>query len=1030
MKLKENHILIGIGGTGGKILKDFRKRIFQEYNESERRQVPIGYVYVDSTREMITPGSPDWRVLGQDACFLEEEFVFIKGVDPQAVLQNPAGYPGLKGFTKGAFVSKALGQIGAAAAQKRLAGRILFGSSVDEYKATLLRQFNKINQISGAVRTNIHLFAGLAGGTGSGSIVDVVAQTRMIDQFRKELDPDGKTGTNIVVYCMVPEVTPPGNSDAGRYHANGYAALAELNALFSKRYIPYDVSGNSERLNLNAMGVQKVADGCIVYSNVNEHGRIVNSFTQLPSIVSDFTYNRIFLEDNDNTKEFIRTYSFENINDWRIEYHEKERDPQGNPLPARMKTFSSFGIKRIVIPEEEIVEFFTYSFGQQALLQMRYNNWNDDLGFRDKPANKDFRSDIESLLEGWRMTRKHVTLDSPILNDEKGKWSGFAEYWNNVIPVWTEEARSNSTPINELERFCNEGYEKFFRKRGVTKFFEDKTQSRELHANEISGLIEAYMFNQWSVGTLSLYNLLELMDIIIETAEKKRNEAEGDIQKYNQQLEQLEQARKSNALDYGSKGVIGGLLFKNKLIQNHSTILQQLYLKKTEREGLLFAVSMLSTLQMKLNSLKSRVEKFVGIIAAALEDVENQLGTRCQDEGGISDLKDTVIRFYDKKAVVKFTKDVIKNSTKQKEIAGEFRQQLINLIGQDHSFARANATVGRDDIARLFDTAIRAKAISIHDNTLLEDNEKLINRNILEQLSEQYPTEDSLRAFATQVIEQSGVFTTFTKNEIKKAVPNNVDVPAPGLNIMRKIVFVNLPEPKGNERIQQFAEKLRAALIGAVSGDIHVHVDMSSERKNEISISSISYCFPLRVLETLTFLREKYEYMTRQSSEASLNRIVLHTEDISERLPGLFVQDALPPEKLIEVFSPYLILAYATGDIRYADRADGTGKKAYGQLEKNRLGVEILKPLSDNRFCEMIYGEFFTEEFGDALREKFENAIKGEYLHVEKRNELVTGIQDLIVNTILPECGGNQGSEQFIFWSNAAEKALDIIEQA
>ncbi|MDH6343609.1 hypothetical protein M2480_002405 [Parabacteroides sp. PFB2-12] len=1029
MKLNENHILIGVGGTGGKILKAFRKRIFQEYNESERKQLPVGYVYVDSSREMMTPGSPDWRVLGQDACFLEEEFVFVKGVTPAAVLQNPEGYPGLKGFTKGAFVSKALGEVGAAAAQKRLAGRILFGSSINNYKATLLKQFTKINHNSGAVRTNIHIFAGLAGGTGSGAIIDLVAQTRLIDQFRKELDPDGKTGTNIVVYCMVPEVTPPGNCDAGNYHANGYAALTELNALLTKRYKPYDVSGKSERLDFDALDVKRIADGCIVYSNVNEHGRIVDSFTQLPSIVADFTYNRIFLPQNDNTEEFIRAYSFENINDWRIEYHEKEKDPQGKPLPARTKTFSSFGIKRIVIPEEEIVEYFTYSFGKQALLQMRYNNWNDDLGFRDRPANKDFRSEIEELLEKWRMTRKHITLDSPILEDEKGKWGGFADYWNNVIPVWTEEARGNSTPINELERFCNEGYDKFFRKRGVAKFFEDKIQSRELHANEISGLIEAYMFNQWMVGDLSLYNLLELMEIVIETTEKKRNDAEGEIRKYNQQLEQLENARKSNALEYGGKGVIGGLLFKNKLIQNHSTILQQLYLKKTEREGLLFAISMLSTLQMKLNSLKSRVEKFVGIITTALDDVENQLATRCQDEGGITDLKETVIRFYDQKAVHKFTQEVIKNTTKQKEIAREFRQQLGQLIGQDHTFARANATVNRDEIAKLFDTAIRAKAITIHDTTLLEDNEKLINRNILEQLSEEYPTEDSLRTFATEVVQQSGVYTTFSRNEINKAVPNNVDVPEQGQNIMRKIVFVNLPEPKGNEQIQRFAEKLQAALTGAVEGGIKVCVDMSSERKNEITISTISYCFPLRVLDTLTFLREKYEYLTQKSNEASLNRIVLHTEDISDKLPALFVQDALSPEKRIERYSPYLILAYVTGVIRYADRADGTGKKAYGEIEKNRLGMEILKPLSDNRFTDMIYGEFFTEAYGDGLKEKFEQAMRGEYLHVEKRQELVAKVQELVVNTILPECGNNQGSEQFLFWSRAAETALDNIEQ-
>ena len=47
-----NHILVGVGGTGGKVLKAIRKRIYQEFpNDEERDKLSIGFVYVDSTRE-------------------------------------------------------------------------------------------------------------------------------------------------------------------------------------------------------------------------------------------------------------------------------------------------------------------------------------------------------------------------------------------------------------------------------------------------------------------------------------------------------------------------------------------------------------------------------------------------------------------------------------------------------------------------------------------------------------------------------------------------------------------------------------------------------------------------------------------------------------------------------------------------------------------------------------------------------------------------------------------------------------------
>lgn len=156
--MAQNHILVGIGGTGGKILKAFRKRLFQEYTAEERSKLPIGFVYVDSSVEMMQADDKTWFVLGQNAQFTESEFVNIKGIDINAVLSNPRSYPGLKGLIGDAEVmKKTLGEVGAAAAQKRRAGRILFGSNVEKYKQALLRQFDDINSKSRASRTNIYI---------------------------------------------------------------------------------------------------------------------------------------------------------------------------------------------------------------------------------------------------------------------------------------------------------------------------------------------------------------------------------------------------------------------------------------------------------------------------------------------------------------------------------------------------------------------------------------------------------------------------------------------------------------------------------------------------------------------------------------------------------------------------------------------------------------------------------------------------------------------------------------------------------
>lgn len=69
-----NYLLIGLGGTGGKILKEFKKQLYREHPDDIERGklIPaIEFLYVDSTEEMMNKDHKDksWRVLGKDATF-------------------------------------------------------------------------------------------------------------------------------------------------------------------------------------------------------------------------------------------------------------------------------------------------------------------------------------------------------------------------------------------------------------------------------------------------------------------------------------------------------------------------------------------------------------------------------------------------------------------------------------------------------------------------------------------------------------------------------------------------------------------------------------------------------------------------------------------------------------------------------------------------------------------------------------------------------------------------------------------------
>ena len=77
-----NNILVGLGGTGGKILKAIRKRLNQEYSEEELNSIPISFLYVDSTdTDRIS------KETGEDM-FDEGEFLYIQGKNIKDVLRN------------------------------------------------------------------------------------------------------------------------------------------------------------------------------------------------------------------------------------------------------------------------------------------------------------------------------------------------------------------------------------------------------------------------------------------------------------------------------------------------------------------------------------------------------------------------------------------------------------------------------------------------------------------------------------------------------------------------------------------------------------------------------------------------------------------------------------------------------------------------------------------------------------------------------------------------------------------------------
>ena len=100
--MSNNHLIIGLGGTGGKVIKAFRKGVYEEFRNIEpvgpdgRHHVAhIGYLYVDSSATDLA-ASERWRTQGDIGALIalnERNRLSIAHNDLQTRLRDREHYP-------------------------------------------------------------------------------------------------------------------------------------------------------------------------------------------------------------------------------------------------------------------------------------------------------------------------------------------------------------------------------------------------------------------------------------------------------------------------------------------------------------------------------------------------------------------------------------------------------------------------------------------------------------------------------------------------------------------------------------------------------------------------------------------------------------------------------------------------------------------------------------------------------------------------------------------------------------------------
>lgn len=891
-----NHLLIGLGGTGGKILRAFKMRMFEEFPDSkEREKQSVQILYVDSSKEMMPKeGRPraDFRVLGQDASFTNDEFLFIKGNDVSYILDHIDSFPSVKGIVKNAqAVKSAIGNLGEAAGQMRRAGRLLFASNAVAFVNAVKNAFARCAAVSNNERElYIHIFAGLAGGTGSGSIIDSIVQCR-------KLYPDAV----ISVYAMIPEMhLPKANMDQGRYYQNGYAAINELNALQAGRYNPCDVTGNGPA-NVWSARVHGVANGITIYSNVNDNGLRLDPLEELPKVVSDYVFARVFLINSENKacEDIIRGYNFENMNMFESEYDELADDLADRELPiARTKKVNSFGIKRVMYPEMRVLKHITYTTAQDVLLQFKYNNWREELGFVNEEANKDYREAYlnERNIQRWMLDDDHLTLNKKILPNDK-EHQDIDEYWHDKSLGYANDqsVKKAGCPLNELDSLLGEEFfAKQFRGVGVNTYYADKAKAIPEMAKEIRRNIEHELFELWKTGDVSIVELQRVSKLLIEKVTDIRQHIEEEIQKNEEEVDAISADCNANVSEWTNLSLLERAVNKgNRIYARHQTDLADLYAARTRTIALQFAKSLALKTLNQVQNMDADISAFAEVINKAITETETLISAQQKTNKGIEDMRGAIVEVSEEETMQEFETELKLDKTEMPAIASLIRQAILPQ-SPFTNFGELSNSISIDDIRDAFDIKL-TEIVRAKHNERADADKKVLGMNIITQLQQKLPTEEDIRSFAFKIVQQSGVYLQLNNDQIQLHVRNNEGDRSPSnpASINKKAILVSIPAPKTDNQ-RAFAEKLKKAFLSSFEQGAAIttlEFDMSSPRENELSIVTMSYCYPMRCADWLRTYKDKYERFLNTGNKAvdRNNAILLHTEDDGAELPSLFV---------------------------------------------------------------------------------------------------------------------------------------------
>ena len=916
METEHNHIIIGLGGTGGNVIKIFRQQVVDKYGEIDGVDAikNIEFLYVDSNPSEFE--EEKWQYQGKNIKLHGNSALVMKAGVLNEKLQDyssRAEFLGNDSDWGDVLSDKELAK--KAGNQMRRLGRVNLIPNIQQI-VDRVHQMEKRLSDNKKATTLIHIVTGLAGGTGSGSIVDVTAH--LLKKFEKQ-----SNDVKLNLYLKLPEVQVPtgwGGQFTGPlgavsfYQINGYAALKEINGLASGVFEPYDIGKKRERIKTDNR-----LQAAYIIAERNNAGI---GFSDVLSPIASLLFLKTITADTE--KDDQSNLSLPQI---LVKVDNAENNTiNSSAYWGLAGKYRVPGIYKIGVPKVQIRESFAYLLVLNAFNKLLYKNYDEVAGNGylgslpnvsevQREKNLITSSLRSTLLDEWYLTYNYLILDEPMIDknnklltegrDDYSFKVAFTKEYNKhyTLLSTTKQFKGKFIKDNEVLKYLqiavNDYFNKDYKGFGYERYYSNMLNNLNQISEFIAYRIKDKLFGKEGGKKSRSFPLESYVDLLLCIAQEYMEGLEKDLKnkqhEFTKLVEKVQIELKTINEEYiNSFGyIINNAKKREKSISNFKEALERFWLYTISLKGITYAIQLInSQLKNKLLDVKKEIENDVKKIA----DRRNRLNQEYEEEkrrlNGSTEIKGFK-SITNNEGLERFQIALMKDKPKFDEVM----TRLENLI-----FEHKDKVFQSLDSLKNKDLPIMKQAYKEIDDLLSEKNfrellkeeDKFYNAHVVEVLYNKFDKDANspkLRELFTEMNTFSAPLATVSSPEGKGGIISHHE---------KIVILPQLQGVKQNDtEILTFYQDLKKVIKTTINADIK---EIKDEKfKNEITIAQ--FLWPLRPdqIDNIEDLKEAYDDLKKTSQ---IN-FLMHTEDCQNLV------ELIPPKRPDEykdMLLPYLLI--------------------------------------------------------------------------------------------------------------------------